>query len=572
MTDFTGTGSRDLTLKRQLGLLLGSRTFNLANLMEVLERLAYYGLRTVLPIYMVLAVEEGGPQFDHTQKGMVYGWWALVQSLVPILSGGFADRYGYKLTVAISIAIKAAGYLVMAFCVELGGLLTAGASLGVPGHMAPLGVFMTGALLLAFGTAVFKPGLQGMIVLSMAPGTRATGWAVFYQFVNVGGFLGPFLAGAMRLLAWKYVFFSCAIVVCFNYAVLLMFKEPARSGEGFRDASPLSVLWQSFVGVWQPRLFCFIVLFSGYWLMFFQLFDILPNFIADWVNSAGVLDAVAAPVITAFGATVPAEWGGNLPQEYMINLNAGVCMTLAFLAGYLTSRMRALKAMAIGIGISCIAIYALGWTTNGWFTLLAIGGFSIGEITASPRKADYLTSLAPKGREGLYLGYVNATQAIGWSLGSLLAGRLYEAGGDKIVLARRMLVERFGLDTGTVHQMAKTAVLPKLQESLGTDSLATTQVLWDTYSPNSMWAIFALIGATSMTGLFIYGWLVKRLRPKQDWLFALLAVAYTWAIHDQHTLASFPKYSFGFAVGMGLYVLMRRYKPHWIPEGAKASG
>ncbi len=563
--------SGNLTLRQQLGLLLGSRTFMLANLMEIFERLAYYGLRVVLPIYMVLSVEEGGPQFDHTQKGMVYGWWALVQSIVPIVSGGFADRYGYKVTVAVSIAIKTAGYLVMAYCVELGGLLSGGASLTVPGHNAVLAAFMTGSLLLAFGTAVFKPGLQGMIALSMAPGTRATGWAVFYQFVNIGGFFGPFLAGVMRLLAWKYVFISCAIIVCLNYVVLLTFKEPARSGEGFGDAKPLSILWQSMIGVFQPRLFCFIVLFSGYWLMFFQLFDILPNFIADWVDSSGALNTVAAPVIEAFGGTVPAAWGGNLPQEHMINLNAGVCMTLAFLAGYLTSLIRALTAMAIGIGISCIAIYALGWSMNGWITLTAIGGFSLGEIIASPRKAEYLTSLAPKGREGLYLGYVNATQAIGWSLGSILAGRLYEAGGDKVVLARRMLVERFGQDTAMVSQMAKTSVVPQLEQMLAMEPLATTQLLWETYSPNSMWATFALIGFTSMLGLFLYGWLVKKLSAKQDWIFAVLAVVYTWAIHDERTFTSFPTYSLGFATGMVIYVLIRKYRPQWIPEGAKTS-
>jgi len=560
-----------LKLRQQLKLLLGSRSFNLANLIEVFERLGYYGLRTVLPLFMVLAVEDGGPQFDHVQKGLVYGWWALVQSLVPILSGGFADRYGYKRAVAVALAIDVSGYLTMAHCVELGAVLSGGASVGVAGHAAPLAVFMTGALLLAIGTGVFKPGLQGIIALSMPPGTKSTGWAVFYQFVNIGGFLGPFMAGAMRIMAWKYVFFACAAVVCLNYIVLLTFPEPKRSGRGFEGASPFSVLWQSIVGIFQPRLFCFIVLFSGYWLMFFQLFDILPNFIDDWVDSSGPLQAVAAPLIELFGGTVPAAWNGRLPQEYMINLNAGVCMTLAFLAGYLTSRLRAITAMGIGIGISCIAIWALGWSMNGWLTLGAIGGFSLGEITASPRKAEYLTSLAPKGREGLYLGYVNATQAIGWSLGSILAGKLYESGGDKVVLARRMLEERFGRTAAEANAMAKTSVLPELENLLQMDSAATTQLLWETYDPSSMWGIFALIGATSMLGLFLYGWLVKRI-TKKDWFFALLAIVYTWAIHDQHSFTTFPKYSVGFAAGMGMYVLIRRYRPSWIPEGARDSG
>jgi dipeptide/tripeptide permease len=558
-------------LRDQLRLLLGSRSFNLSNLIEVLERLAYYGLRTVLPIYMVLAVEVGGPQFDHVQKGFVYGWWALIQSLVPIMSGGFADRFGYKKTVGISIGIKAAGYLVMAWCVELGALFSAGESTGKPGHVAVLAVFMVGAMLLAIGTAVFKPGIQGIIALSMPPGTKATGWAVFYQFVNVGGFLGPLLAGVMRLLDWKYVFVSCAVAVCLNYFVLLFLKEPEKTGKGFGDASALSVLWYSMIGVWQPRLFCFIVLFSGYWLMFYQLFDILPNFIEDWIDSRAVLDLFRGP-FAFFGASVPEEWGGNLPQEYMINLNAGVCMTLAFLAGYLTSRMRAVSAMVLGIGISCVAIWAIGLSMNGWYTLMAIAGFSIGEITASPRKAEYLASLAPPGREGLYLGYVNATQAIGWSLGSVLAGRLYQEGGDKIVLAKRMLGERFGRVPEALESIQKTAVMPELQQALGTDALGATAVLWDTYNPSAMWSVFALIGFSSMIGLLIYGKLVKVLSDKQDWVFGALVIIYTWLIHDEHTFAKFPRYSVGFACGMLLYVAIRKYKPAWLPDGAKSSG
>jgi dipeptide/tripeptide permease len=559
-------------LREQLRLLFRSKVFNLANFMEVLERLAYYGLRVVLPVYMVLAVESGGPQFTHQQKGMVYAWWALVQSLVPVFSGGFADKYGYKLTVGVAIAFKAAGYVVMAFCVELGAALTGGASRGVPGHLAVVGVFMAGALLLAFGTAVFKPGLQGMIAVSMPPGTKVTGWAVFYQVVNIGGFFGPYLASAMRLLSWKWVFFSCAIVVCLNYFVLLAFREPEHSGDGFGKAGTLRTLWQSLVGIFEPRLLCFTILFAGYWLMFHQLFDILPNFIDDWVDTRAPLQTVARPILAAFGATVPEAWGGRLPQEHMINVNSGVCMTLAFLAGYLTSRIRALTAMAIGIGLSCVAIYALGLSQNGWFTIAAIAGFSIGEITASPRKAEYLASLAPPGREGLYLGYVNATQAIGWSIGSVLAGKLYDTGGDKVVLARRMLVQRFAEDEAAVGAMEKTAVMPHLEQQLGMDATAATQLLWDTYHPYAMWTVFALIGASSMVGLLVYGWLVKRAaRPEDEWMFVALGLLYSWVVFDQRAFTTLPRYTLGFGAAMWIYVTIRKHRRHWLPAGARPS-
>ena len=82
--------------RSDLGLLAQIQSFNavywIANVMEMFERLAYFGLRTVLPIYMVLSLEEGGPQFDHIQKGAIYAWWALVQSGLPVFTGGYADR------------------------------------------------------------------------------------------------------------------------------------------------------------------------------------------------------------------------------------------------------------------------------------------------------------------------------------------------------------------------------------------------------------------------------------------------------------------------------------------------
>jgi proton-dependent oligopeptide transporter, POT family len=233
--------------------------------------------------------------------------------------------------------------------------------------------------------------------------------------------------------------------------------------------------------------------------------------------------------------------------------------------------VRALNAMALGIGLSCVAIYAIGLSMNGWWTIAAIAGFSIGEITASPRKAEYLASLAPPGREGLYLGYVNATQAVGWAIGSVLAGRLYEAGGDKVVLARRMLIERFGEDAAAVNAMEKTTVVPRLQEQLGVDHLGVTSVLWDTYEPYSMWGVFALIGASSTAGLLVYGWLVKRLPPKHEWIFVALALLYSWAIFDERALATVPRYTVGFALAMAVYTGIRAYRPRWLPVGARAS-
>src|SRR5262249_48038401 len=158
---------------------------------EMFERLAYYGVRVVIPIYIAQADEIHGLHFTQAQKGDIFMWWALVQTGVPIFSGGFADRYGYKPTIAGSIAIKMAGYLLMATQRSYAG-------------------FLLGCCVLAFGTAIFKPPLQGTLVRTLNNRNSSIGWGMFYMLVNIGGFLGPPLAHYLYGVSWPMVFYGCA--------------------------------------------------------------------------------------------------------------------------------------------------------------------------------------------------------------------------------------------------------------------------------------------------------------------------------------------------------------------------
>ena len=200
-----------------------SPVFWLTNIMEMFERLAYYGLRVVLPVYMVLAISEGGPEFSHIQKGFIYFWWATIQSGVPVFSGGFADKYGYKLTVGVAIVIKVIGYVIMGYAIPIAHFLTDGEGVGVPGHESVNCIFMIGALLLALGTAVFKPGIQGILAYQMSEKNSSMGWSIFYQLVNVGGFLGPILAGYLKLLSLELRFLSLRGDCLSQLSVLLLF-------------------------------------------------------------------------------------------------------------------------------------------------------------------------------------------------------------------------------------------------------------------------------------------------------------------------------------------------------------
>ncbi|MCA9610477.1 MAG: MFS transporter, partial [Myxococcales bacterium] len=263
--------------------------------------------------------------------------------------------------------------------------------------------------------------------------------------------------------------------------------------------------------------------FAGFWLMFYQLFDILPNFIDDWVDSRGPAGALQSILPSGW---VPTVNDGNLTQEWMINLNAGLISLFAFLVGYWTGKLRALTAIVIGIAVAAVGIYGLGVSAVGWATLGAIAVFSVGEMMASPTKMRYLSSIAPPGRKGQYMGYVNMTVGIGWSIGSVIAGNWYEEGGDKINLARRYLVDHFDFGDQAAQALDRGGVMDVFQGLAEVDARGARDLLWQEYDPSGMWLWFTLIGVGSMCLLVVYDRLV--VRAKRDPSFSFNTRGRTW--------------------------------------------
>ncbi len=295
------------------------RAFWMLNIMEMFERLAYYGVRVVIPIYIAQADEIHGLHFTQRDKGFIFMLWALVQTGVPVFSGGFADRYGYKKTIAASIAIKMAGYLLMA-------------------TQRDFWPFTIGCLVLAFGTAIFKPGIQGSMLQQLNKDNSSIGWGTFYMLVNIGGFLGPPLAHYLYGISWPMVFYGCAVIVSLNFAML--FTYPHVGAGGVQTGGALRVAATTFRNLAQPRLGVFILIMSGFWLMFMQLFDMLPNFIVDWVDSSGIVRALHLPAMF----TTQTPRGTMITQEWMINANSFLIIFCVVWVSHLVAKMRRVSA------------------------------------------------------------------------------------------------------------------------------------------------------------------------------------------------------------------------------------
>ena len=267
--------------------------------MEMWERLAYYGMRVVVPIYIAQADEPGGLHFSQAEKGQIYAWWFIFQSVLPTFTGGFADRFGYKKTIFWAINLKVIGYILMASQREYWG-------------------FFFGTMILATGTAIFKPGIQGTLAHSIPRGASSKGWGLFYWLVNVGAMLGPPHAGYLHGMSWGWVFYGCAMIVSLNYLMLLTYQDPDSGYQG--DDTFMEVFAMTLKNLFNARLMAFFLILSGFWLMMYQLWDLHPLFIRDWVDSSG---------ITALNI-LPESWvhtldrGVMVKQENLLTLNAAL--------------------------------------------------------------------------------------------------------------------------------------------------------------------------------------------------------------------------------------------------------
>ena len=220
------------------------RTYWMLNTIEMFERLAYFGVRSVVPVYIMQADDPGGLHFTAAMKGTIYAWWFIFQSILPTFTGGYADRYGYKKTLFFSVTLNIIGYLMMA------NLRT------YPG-------FFAGVIVLATGTAFFKPSLQGSLAQNLTKKNSSVGWGIFYWVVNVGAVCAPIIATAIlgrphSAEGWQNLFYACAAFTACNLLLLFTFKDVPSGAD--KTENPFAVLVRTIVNILDIRLIIWLLI------------------------------------------------------------------------------------------------------------------------------------------------------------------------------------------------------------------------------------------------------------------------------------------------------------------------
>ncbi len=460
-------------------------SFWLANAQEACERLAYFGVRAILPLMMV-STGTGGLGLSYTQKAIIYGLWAFIQCMVPMVSGGFSESFGYKKSLIVAFCINTAGYLVMANVLNIAAL----AGFHDINTTFNFIIMLIAGCTIGLGTAIFKPPVQGIVAKSVNKKTSGVGFGIFYWVVNIGGFLAPILAATLRgneaAPTWSYVFYGAAFVTLFNLVItLFLFEEPVRTEEDtakHQNETIGQVFVKTLKTLWNDKnMLAFLLIISAFWLMFMQLWDLLPNFIDEWVDRRGVGEFMhKIPGIRSL------EWyeaDGSLKPEMLIDIDSAAIILFVLPLSALFSKFKMMTALFTGMAISVVGFILGGLTMSGGICALAIFIFAIGEIICSPKFSEYIGVTAPKDKKATYMGYSNIPFAIGWAVGNFISGPLYDAFSSKLKIGHAWLtnhgitnIRPEDLDIANARQFLmsdtvgmKADDLPKLTNTKGLD-------------------------------------------------------------------------------------------------------
>jgi len=359
--------------------------FWVANLIEVLERFSYYGIYFGFGIYM----ESLG--YSRAQLGIVQSIFLLLSYTVPVISGTFADRYGFKKILIISYLAYLPSILLLIFTKSFSGIALTMLTIGL-------------------AAGIFKPLISGTVRAVTDKTNKTIGFGIFYAMVNVGGSFGPIVAGRLRAISWDYAFYAAATSIVFMLLITIFFyKEPERETEGV-------TLGQKFkdIGTALSDLkFAFFLVLLGlfFWLPFWAFFNLCAIYVDRNIDTARLfltLSGIFGQTFTGFFSYNDTS-GEQVVRRVLgetISHTGWIIMLLQVFVSQRLEKFRAMPSFMVGLAVAAVGFVILGLAKTGAPALVFLGifFFAVGEMISSPRIQEYITWIAPKEKAGLYMG------------------------------------------------------------------------------------------------------------------------------------------------------------------------
>ena len=368
--------------------------------MEFFERGSYYGVMSVLSVYLVLSKNEGGMGFSKESVGVIKSTITPLLYFLPILSGAIGDRFGYRKVLFFAFFTMSVGY-------------------GLAGISTTYVTVFSSLILVALGAGFFKPMISGTIARVTDESNSSLGFGIYYWSINLGAFLFPLiLVPYLKSISYNYIFYMAAIgtgwLLLLNFFV---YQEPT----GMRAVKSLRQVFTEMLTVLRDyRFILMILIYSGFWIMYFQVYDSVLWYLGEKVDMSGF-----NRLVNGFLSFFIAHPAWKFDAEHVTVMNAGAIILLQLLVSSLVRNTKALPTMIFGISLGSIGMGMLAISPNGWVFLASMFVFTLGEMIAHPKFIAYVGLIAPHDKKALYQGWSFMYGVIGSGVGGVLGAALY---------------------------------------------------------------------------------------------------------------------------------------------------
>ena len=446
-----------------------SKAFWVANMAEMFERAAYYGVFVVITLYLSNILG-----FSDIEAGVISGLYASLLYFLPPFTGAYADRIGFRKSMLLAFTLLTIGYAGLALLptgLEAAGLVEYGdktlfTGLTTSGYRYAIVPIL---VVLMVGGSFIKGIISGSVAKETDEKNRARGFAIFYAMINIGSFSGKFIIEPLRqglgdsgliYLNW----FSVAMTLLALVAIYVFYRsdnaQPDKSKTMRHTIESFGKLLRN------GRLIALILIVSGFWIVYYQLYATMPKYVIRLAGEASTIG-----------------WYTMLNPLIVILTVNGLTRML--------SKRSALFSMMLGMCI--IPISALIMSSGHMFSepilglhpvvfmmLCGIVVQALAEALISPRYLEYFSLQSPKGEEGMYLGFAQLESFVSTLVGFAMSG---------------WLLDKYCPDP----------------------SRFATHEEWLAASANAhyIWYYFAAIAAVAAVALVIYQIVVKRLDAKK---------------------------------------------------------
>lgn len=425
------------------------REYWAANVIELFERAAYYGMFIALTLFLTRNVG-----FSDIETGWIVAVFAATIYLAPTFTGALADKLGFRNGLIIAFSLLTFGYALLG---------------AIPEKLFAL----ISLFLIMIGGSFVKPVITGTVAKCSDETNRARAYSIFYQIVNIGAFTGKTVAKPLRTsLGLEYInFYAASMAFVALLLVLFFYQNIDTTGKGKSLRDVLS----GFVRVLSNfRFMLLILIVAGFWAIQGQLYATMPKY------SLRLIGEHAAP-------------------EWLANINPLMVVLFVVPITHLVRKMKPVSSISIGLAIiplSALSVALSPVLTSltgqsvdfGWFSLhpitvalvVGIAFQGISECFLSPRFLEFASKQAPKGEEGLYLGYSHLTTFFAWLFGFASSG---------------YLLDRYCPDPRTV---------------------APDQMTQAYANAHYIWYFFVGVGLAALVAILIYGFVTNRIDAKKE--------------------------------------------------------